>query len=468
MKVIPQRVDVSKRMDELRENTKRALMVTSDPKMTLNLIDTIQRLGIGHCFKEEINNILEDLTQVLSDDDLYTVALNFCLRRHNGLDSNPAFFQIFMEQNGELKKSSTEDIEGLLSSSGENVLSHLREITTRHLSSSISQLSTKLHKKLPRHMRMERLEARGYIEEYGNEDDHNPIVLEFAKYKYNKVQSTFQMELVEEHLGLSAKLPFVRDRHIECFLWIVGLLPEPSFSGSRIELAKAIAIMLVIDDIYDTYGSYDDLVPFTEAIQRWDLNEMEQLPEYMKICFKALYNTNNEICVKVLSERGLSVQPFLCKTWIEMVKAYMVEVEWVKRGRTLTIKDYIKNGVTTFGTYMALVHLFFLVSNGLTIENMQHLLDPYPKFFTVAGTILRGTEKRGYVIKHTFTHEREKHNIGEERNITVTQDVVLFPIIKVAVNMSRASQVVYKHNDDSYLLSVEHHVQSLFYKPVDI
>ncbi|KAI7756812.1 hypothetical protein M8C21_028788 [Ambrosia artemisiifolia] len=334
MKEISQRVDVNKRMDELRENTKRALMITSDPKRTLNLIDTIQRLGIGYCFKEEINNILENLTQVLPDDDLYTVALNFRLRRHNGLDTNPA-------------------------------VNHF------------------------------------YILRWW------------------------------EHLGLSAK---------------------------------------------------------------WDLNEMEQLPEYMKICFKALYNSNNEICVKVLRERGLSVQPFLRKTWIEMVEAYMVEAEWVKRGRTPTLKDYIKNGVTTSGTYMALVHLFFLVSNGLTTENMQHLLDPYPKFFTVAGTILRLWDDLG-----TINEEQERgdtlssiHLLMKEKNITceeegrreilqmiymlwndlnvelVTPDVMLFPIIKVAVNTSRASQVVYQHNDDSYLSSVEHHVQSLFYKPVDI
>ncbi|KAI3797886.1 hypothetical protein L1987_33150 [Smallanthus sonchifolius] len=128
-----------------------------------------------------------------------------------------------MDANGELKKSSSEDIEGLLSlyeasylgSSGEDVLSHAMEITTRHLRISLSQLNPKFHKKvfeglkLPRHMRMGRLEARRYIEEY-----------------------------------------------------------EPSFSGSKIELAKAIAILLVIDDIYDTYGSYDDLILFTEAIKR--------------------------------------------------------------------------------------------------------------------------------------------------------------------------------------------------------
>ncbi|XP_076904292.1 monoterpene synthase TPS4, chloroplastic-like isoform X2 [Bidens hawaiensis] len=511
--IISPQVDANKRMHELKENTRRALMMTSDPKMTLKLIDTIQRLGVGYCFEEEIKNILENLTQVLPDDDLYTVALNFRLRRQGGLHTNPAeVFQNFMDANRELKKSSSEDIEGLLSlyeashlgSSGEDVLSHAKEITTRHLNKSVSQLNPKLHKKvveglkLPRHMRMQRLEARRYIEEYGNEDDHNPLVLEFAKYDYNKVQSVLQMELVEvtrwwEHLGLSSKLGF-RDRHVECFLWTVGLLPELSFSGSRIDLAKAIAIMLVIDDIYDTYGSYEDLLLFTDAIQRWDLEETEQLPEYMKICFEALYNTNNGICDKVLNDRGLSVQPFLRKTWVDLVKAYMVEAEWLKRSRIPTLKEYIENGVTTSGACMALVHLFFLVSNGLPTKNMPHLLDRYPSFFTLAGTILRLWDDLG-----TVKEEQERgdmlssiHLLMKEKNIAcekegrneilqmiyslwndlntelVTPDIMLFPIIKVALNISRASQVVYEHGNDSYLSSVENHVQSLFYKPIDI
>ncbi|KAI3795897.1 hypothetical protein L1987_38557 [Smallanthus sonchifolius] len=418
-----------------------------------------------------------------------------------------------MDANGELNKSSSEDIEGLLSlyeasylgSSEEDVMSHAKENTTRNLNRSVSQLSPKLNNKvfaslkLPRHMRMERLEARRYIEEYSNEVDHNPVVLEFAKYDYNMVQSVLRRELVEvtrwwEHLGLSSKLGFVRDRHVECFLWTVGLLPELRFSGSRIELAKTIAILLVIDDIYDTYGSYDDLVLFTEAIQRWDLNAVEQLPEYMKICFEALYNTNNEICDKVLREQGFGVQPFLRKTWIDMAEAYMVEAEWVKTGRTPTLKDYIENGVTTSGTCMALVHLFFLVSDRLTAENTRYLLDPYPKFFTLAGTILRlwddlGTVKeeqeRGDVLSSIHLLMKEKNIKCEEEgrkeilqliyglwndlNVElVAPDAVLFPIIKVALNMSRASQVVYQHNDDSYLSSVENYVQSLFYKPIDI
>lgn len=65
------------------------------------------------------------------------------------------------------------------------------------------------------------------------------------------------------------KLSFARDRPLECFLWMVGLLPEPKYSSCRIEGAKTVAILLVIDDIFDTYGKMDELVLFTHAIRRY-------------------------------------------------------------------------------------------------------------------------------------------------------------------------------------------------------
>nr|XP_043632696.1 probable terpene synthase 11 isoform X2 [Erigeron canadensis] len=514
LKVIQPHVDVNK-INELKEITRRLLTMTSDPTlMTMKLIDTIQRLGLGYYFKEEIDEILKSVSHLLLDDDgLYATALCFRLQRHNGLHTNPNVFKKFMDANGKVKKSLSEDIEGLLSlyeasylsTNEEYLLLHLKDFATRHLEESLlSQFSPKLKKKvvdslkLPRHMRMERLEARKYIEEYVNEDDHNPILLEFAKLDYNRVQLIFRKELVEitswwKELGLASKLSFVRDRHVECFVWTVGLLPEPKDTSCRIVLAKAIAIMLVIDDIYDTYGAYGDLVLFTRAIQRWDLKEAEQLPEYMKVCYMALYNTNNEICDQVLKKHGLCVQPFLTKTWIDLVEAYMVEVEWVRQGIVPNLKDYMDNGIVSSGTYMAMVHLFVLILEGVTNENIRHLLDPYPKFFTLAGTILRlwddlGTskeeEERGDALSSIQLLMKDKHIACEEEGRNqilqiinglwkdlnselVKSNLELFPMIQVAFNTSRASQVVYQHNEDSYLSSVKSQVQNLFFKPID-
>lgn len=89
-----------------------------------------------------------------------------------------------------------------------------------------------------------------------------------------------------KQLALVDKLPFARDRPLECFLWSVGLLPEPKHSGCRIELAKTIAVLLVIDDIYDTYGSFDQLVLFTIAIRRFNYLHFLALSKLHDFYFK--------------------------------------------------------------------------------------------------------------------------------------------------------------------------------------
>ncbi|KAK4485847.1 hypothetical protein RD792_008494 [Penstemon davidsonii] len=57
-------------------------------------------------------------------------------------------------------------------------------------------------------------------------------------------------------------------------------------------LAKSIVMISIIDDTYDSYGTVEELAIFTDAIKRWDINEIDQLSEYMKICYRALSMTN--------------------------------------------------------------------------------------------------------------------------------------------------------------------------------
>lgn len=76
--------------------------------------------------------------------------------------------------------------------------------------------------------------------------------------------------------------------------------------------------------------------------------------------------------------------------WIDMIEGFMVEAKWFNGGRAPNLEEYIENGVSTAGAYMALVHLFFLIGEGVTDQNAQLLMNkPYPKLFSAAGRILR-------------------------------------------------------------------------------
>nr|ADK62524.1 geraniol synthase [Phyla dulcis]AMK97467.1 geraniol synthase [synthetic construct] len=499
----------TKRREYLLEKTARELQGTTEAAEKLKFIDTIQRLGISCYFEDEINGILQaelsDTDQL--EDGLFTTALRFRLLRHYGYQIAPDVFLKFTDQNGKFKESLADDTQGLVSlyeasymgANGENILEEAMKFTKTHLQGrqhAMREVAEALE--LPRHLRMARLEARRYIEQYGTMIGHDKDLLELVILDYNNVQAQHQAELAEiarwwKELGLVDKLTFARDRPLECFLWTVGLLPEPKYSACRIELAKTIAILLVIDDIFDTYGKMEELALFTEAIRRWDLEAMETLPEYMKICYMALYNTTNEICYKVLKKNGWSVLPYLRYTWMDMIEGFMVEAKWFNGGSAPNLEEYIENGVSTAGAYMALVHLFFLIGEGVSAQNAQILLKkPYPKLFSAAGRILRlwddlGTAKeeegrgdlassiRLFMKEKNLTTEEEGRNGIQEEIYSLWKDLngeliskgrMPLAIIKVALNMARASQVVYKHDEDSYFSCVDNYVEALFFTPL--
>jgi hypothetical protein len=70
-------------------------------------------------------------------------------------------------------------------------------------------------------------------------------------------------------LGFKDKLPFSRDRLMENYLWAMGIIFEPQFLKCRISITKFVCILLAIDDMYDIYGSLDELECFTDAVDRY-------------------------------------------------------------------------------------------------------------------------------------------------------------------------------------------------------
>ncbi|XP_062103098.1 probable terpene synthase 11 [Humulus lupulus] len=496
--------------EELFKKVQMVLRKPCDQSTKMRLIDSIQRLGVGHRFEEEIKLILQGLSDCNSgEDNLFETGLRFRLLRHNGFPTNSDVFDKFINENGEIKNVSSQDTWGILSlyeasylaANGEESLLKVMEFTRSHLKNSMPSIPTELQNQigkaleLPRHLRMAPLEVRNYIDEYSQELNHYPALLELAKLEFNELQSLHKRELTEiirwwKQLGLVDKLAFARDRPLECFLWTVGIFPEKSYSNIRIELAKTVSILLVIDDIYDTYGSLDELVLFNDAIRRWDLGAMDKLPEYMKICYMALYNTTNEIGYRVLKEHGLCITQHLKRTWIDIFDAFLTEAEWFNEKYTPTVDQYLTNGVTSGGSYMALVHSFFLIGHGITDETIS-MMHPYPEIFSCSGKILRLWDDLG-----TAKEEQERGDVAssidcymKEENIELEDEArkhikklirsswmelngelkapsaLPRSITRACFDLARTAQVIYQHGDDQRFSSVVDHVQSLFFRP---
>ena len=74
-----------------------------------------------------------------------------------------------------------------------------------------------------------------------------------------------------KELDFATKLPFARDRLVEGYFWIVGVYFEPQYLWAIRILTKIIVMTTVIDDIYDAYGTLEEIKHFTEAIERFHI-----------------------------------------------------------------------------------------------------------------------------------------------------------------------------------------------------
>lgn len=117
----------------------------------------------------------------------------------------------FKGKNGKFEESLNGDTLGLLSlyeasnmgAQGEEILEEAMEFAESRLRRSLAELAPSLRGEVgqaldvPRHLRMGRLEARRFIEEYGERSEHDGDVLELAILDYNRVQAQHQIELTE-------------------------------------------------------------------------------------------------------------------------------------------------------------------------------------------------------------------------------------------------------------------------------
>ncbi|CAL0309458.1 unnamed protein product [Lupinus luteus] len=114
----------------------------------------------------------------------------------------------------------------------------------------------------------------------------------------------------------------------------------------------------------------------------------EQLPDGMKICFKALYNLNNEISTKTYQKHGFNPTHSLRKAWESLFKAFLVEAEWFASGNIPRGEDYLNNGIISSGVHIVLVHIFFLLGQRLTQENVE-IIDGFPRIISSVAKFLR-------------------------------------------------------------------------------
>ncbi|KAI3809393.1 hypothetical protein L1987_25365 [Smallanthus sonchifolius] len=390
------------------------------PLSTLQLVDDLQRLGISYHFKDEISNLLKmihghyyEARENWNKMNLNLKALGFRLLRQHGYhipqDSKGTYvwrltivffceeiFEDIKDESGSIKDDVRKDVVGMLNLyeasfyavDDENIMDETRGFTSKCLreeleKNNIVNKSTRMlvsHAlELPLLWRLPRFESIWFIEAYKGRSDMIPLLFEFAQLDYNILQGSHQEDLKHTSrwwagLNWDKKLEFARDRMVESFMWSVGGNHEPQFSVQRRNVTKLITMVNVVDDVYDVYGTLDELERFTEVVRRWDLNAVEGLPEYMKICFLGLNNSIDEMGYHTLTNQGSYVIPYVRKAWIDYCEANLLEARWFNSGYTPTLEEYLNNSRTTVAIPVIVSCAYFLDSNVSIEENLQNVI----------------------------------------------------------------------------------------------
>nr|WAK98082.1 3-carene synthase [Thuja plicata] len=490
---------------------------TDDLYRRLSMVDDVERLGIDRHFQNEIREHLDYVYRYWNDTngigcgrespcvDLNATALGFrTLRLHRygvssgmlqQLISKDVHFLYSQSNEKELRSILNLFRASLIAFPKEQALDDAKAFSTSYLKNALANINnTNLSKEIQFnleygwHTNVPRLEARTYIDIYGDVKTTNNIfnskLLELAKIDFNKIQSIQQQELQIlsrwwTESGL-AKLEFARHRHVEFYFWAAGVCIEPKYSTFRIGFAKMATFVTCLDDIYDTYGTIGELEIFTKAIKRWDLRSMEGLPEFMKITFKAFDEGVRDMAREAEKTQGRDTLDYARKAWEVYIDAYLQEARWLAMGYIPSLEEYLENGKVSSGARVVTLQPVLSLDAPISEDVIKEL--DYPSRFNEILCLtlrLRGDTKtfkaeadRGeevscitcYIKDHPGSTERDAleylNNLIDERLKELNWEYLKpdnVPIISKdhAYGLSKGLQLLYKERDGFSVSGIE-------------
>ncbi|KAH9751675.1 Beta-myrcene/(E)-beta-ocimene synthase 2 [Citrus sinensis] len=372
-----------RRAEELKGKVKIAIKDVIEPLDQLELIDNLQRLGLAHRFETEIRNILNNIYNNNKyynwrKENLYATSLEFRLLRQHGYPVSQEVFNGLKDGQGGFI---CDDFKGILSLheasyyslEGESIMEEAWQFTSKHLKEAMISKSKEEHVfvaeqakralELPLHWKVPMLEARCKLR----------LLQKFKGMSCTLYSADIAPEWWKD-TGLGEKLSFARDSLVASFLWSMGVGSEPQFAYCRRIVTIAIALITVIDDIYDVYGTLDELELFTAAVERWDIHyALNHLPDYMKFCFFALYNFFNEFAYYELKQQDFDMLRSIKNSWLGLLQACLVEAKWYRSKYTPTLGEFLENGLVSIGGPMGIMTAYLSGTNPIIEKELEFL-----------------------------------------------------------------------------------------------
>ncbi|KAL4360005.1 hypothetical protein AHAS_Ahas08G0134100 [Arachis hypogaea] len=486
-------------IQKLKKQVVKMLIDASKPiEEIVDLIDLICHLGIRYHFESEIDEVLQQIHNnytkneeiIIVDDNLRLLALLFRLLRQQGYHVSPNVFNKYKDENGNFSEQLVKDVEGLLELyeashlriHGEEILDEAYVFTSTQLKSIATQLKPSLAAQVNYSLRqslhrgLPRLEAQRFISIYEEDPTHNHTLLTLAKLDFNFLQNLHRKEVGNitkwwRELDVAANFPYARDRIVECCNWSMAVYFEPQYSQARKILTKLIALVSIIDDTYDAYGTIDELKLFTEAIERWDLGCLNVLPEYMKLIYKSLFQIYEETQQEVEKQGTTYCIKYSIKALQETTQAYMTEAKWLNNKYIPTIAEHLQISTLSCG-YPFLMTSSYIGMGDTAVEDIFKWVTSKPKIATASTIVCRFMDD---IVSSEFEQEREhivpllecymrEYDISKEEAIQELQkgvtdawknineeclkptEVPVMFLMRI-VNMARFIDVMYKDED---------------------
>ncbi|XP_027182158.1 viridiflorene synthase-like [Coffea eugenioides] len=530
-------------IEMLKAEVNSTLLATGKTMMErFDFIDKIERLGVPHHFDIEIENQLQEFFNVYTNFgeysayDLSSAALQFRLFRQHGFNVSCGIFDQFTDAEGKFKESLCYDTRGLLSlyeashvrTHGDEILEEALAFTTTHLTSGGPHLDSTPAKQVkyaleqPLHKGIPRYEAWRYISIYEEDESHNKVLLRLAKLDYHLLQMSYKEDLCEitrwgKELESVSKFPYARSRFVECYFWAVGALYEPQYSLARMTTAKAGAVLTMIDDIYDAYGTLDELQILTSSVESHILPACQstvagdfirnsarspridsqgvriRLAQYQK---QQIQEGTGCQCPKfrallVPVEDEINELPQQWRTtemlglWKNYMRTSFTQSRWFFTNKLPSFADYLSNGAITIGAI--LVSSAALLYMDCALEDVINWLSTNPKLMAAYSTHMRlmndfgghkfdkergsGTALECYMKDYNVSEEEAARKFREmwEDTWKVMNEECLRPtpiprdVLKMLLNITRVSETVYKHRIDGFTQphAIEDHIRAM-------
>ncbi|PKU85402.1 alpha-humulene synthase-like [Dendrobium catenatum] len=502
--------------EELKVDVRKMLIDTTDQLHSLELIDRIQCLGVAYHFEKEIEEKLLKIYETSAGyDDLYTVALHFRLLRQQRYHISCDVFSKFLDEKGEFMSYLNNDVKALLSlyeaahlsMPSEEILDKALEFSKIQLKTLASNMDPYLLEmvssslEIPLVRRVDRLKAKLYLSIFEKESICNETLLNFAKLDFNLLQATHQEEARSlsiwwKDLNLTKSLPFTRDRLIEGYFWVLSVYVEPHYSRARLMMTKVISLLSILDDIYDVYGTVEELQLLTDVIESWQLENVGKLPQYMQHEFLALYRNFKEFENKLEQEQYSFRVHYLKEEKKKMAKAFIQEAVWADDGYIPKLKEYLEVSLISSG-YGYLACASYIGMQDEISKEFFDWLTSMPQIIKSSNFIARVVndistnefeQKRKhvasavqcYVMEYGCSNEEACKKLMEmveeewkilNREFIFSKKNIPIPLLRTIINLTNVLELAYKDAQDIYTEStkiMKENIIDVLVEPVQI